>query len=218
MLNCGLRHLRLVKPREEWPNDKAIYACAGATEVLNKTTLYASTQEAIADLNLVFATTARSRAMSKEILTPREAAQRTIAEKKGKVGFLFGAERAGLTNDDVVLADAIVSMPLNPDFLSLNLSQAVLLIAYEWYLSGDSQENKQVGGEEKATKQEMRGLFEHLENELESRGFFFPVEKKPLMVRNLRNIFQRSHLSSQEVRTLRGVIARLIRPPRLPLE
>ena len=212
MLNCGVSELRLVDPRDGWPNQKALAAAAGADEVLDGAQLYATTEEAVSDLNLVYATTARRRDMLKVVVTPRQAAaEMRAAEPKSRVGVLFGPERKGLNNDDVVLADKIIEVPLNPAFSSLNLAQAVLVVAYEWRMAGDDTEPSTMpdGQTRPATKQELLHLFEHLEGELDEAGFLYPPEKRPSMVRNLRNIFQRADLRDQEVRTLRGVIADL---------
>lgn len=217
MLNCGLGALRLVKPREAWPNEKAVAASSGATEVLDRAKLFGTTGDAVADLTRIYATTARSRDMVKPVLSPRAAAaeMRQDLSRGAKVGILFGAERSGLENDDVALADAIIEVPMNPDFSSLNLAQAVLICAYEWRLAG-------AGGEadgprrgrpqaRAATKAELLGLFEHLEAELDRAGFLYPPEKRPRMVRNIRNLFARADLTEQEVRTLRGIVASLVK-------
>ena len=214
MLNCGLIDLRLVRPRDGWPNDSATVAAAGATGVIDSARLFESTAEAVADLQLVFAATARPRHMTKETTTPRRAAadMRAFAARGGRTGVLLGPESRGLANDDVALADKVISIPLNPDFLSLNLAMAVVLMGYEWYVAGAEDEDPAPALPKRiqpATKDEIGGLFEHLERELDACGFLRVEEKRPITVRNLRNIFQRAGLSDQEVRTLRGVIAGL---------
>ena len=212
MLNCGLDDLRLVRPRDGWPSDSARAAAAGATTVIDGTRLFESTEDAVADLQLLFAATARARHMTKETTTPRRAAadMRAFAARGGRAGVLLGPESRGLTNDDVALANKVISIPLNPDFLSLNLAMAVLLVGYEWYVAEAPDPapalEKRI---QPATKDEMGGLFEHLERELDACGFLGIEEKRPITVRNLRNIFQRAGLTDQEVRTLRGVIAGL---------
>ena len=140
MLNCGLTDLRLVRPREIWPNDKAVAAASGADRVLDKARLFASATDAIADLNHVYATTARPRYMTKRVMTPRQAASELRAEiaSGAASGILFGKEAAGLHNDDIALAEAIITVPLNPAFSSLNLGMAVLIVGYEWFAAGDS--------------------------------------------------------------------------------
>jgi len=211
MLNCGLSDLRLVRPREGWPNDYAVKAASGADALLNGARLFGSTEDAIADLHRVYATTARPRDLVKRVIGPREAAaeMRQAAARGERVGVLFGAERMGLHNDDVTLADTIVQVPLNPAFSSLNLAQAVLLICYEWFQAGSPPAPRDglmpTGASRPATRAEVIGLFEPLERELDACGFLRPPEKRPAMVRNIRNIFQRAGLTDQEVRTLRGI-------------
>jgi tRNA/rRNA methyltransferase len=216
MLNCALSELRLVAPRNGWPNEFAEKAASGAHGVLDQAQVYDSTAEAIADLTLVYAATARRRDTVKTILTPRRAAtsmRQTIAAGN-RVGVLFGPERSGLENDDVALAEAVIEVPLNPAFNSLNLAQAVLLVAYEWHQAG-LEEGGEKGEEpvlpetERASREELVAFFEHLERELDDCGFLRPVEKRASMVRNIRNLFQRAALTDQEVRTLRGIVAGL---------
>lgn len=209
MLNCGLTELRLIAPRDGWPNPAAWPMAAGADAILDAVTVFDDTAAACADLNRVYATTARPRDMPKPVLDPRAAAAvlRREAAEGARCGLLFGAERSGLDNDEVAAADAVVTAPLNPDFSSLNIAQAVLLSAWEWRMADPPPPADPVP---RATHEEMGGLFTHLETALEARGFFKTLEKKPKMVRNLRALFQRADLSDQEVRTLRGVIACLI--------
>ncbi len=215
MLNCGLTRLRLVKPREAWPNEKAVAASSGATAVLDGAKLFPTTREAVADLTRLYATTARPRDMVKPVFSPRAAARemRACIAGGGRVGILFGAERSGLENDDVALADAIIEVPMNPDFSSLNLAQAVLICAYEWRLAepADDAAGARRGRPRArpAAKEELVGLFEHLEAELDRAGFLYPPEKRPRMVRNIRNLFARADLTEQEVKTLRGIVASL---------
>lgn len=210
MLNFGLTDLRLVRPRDVWPNQKAVNASSGANEVVDAARLFDTTEEAVADLQRVYAATARTRDMRKTVVTPEKAAadMRGFSAAGERCGVLFGPERAGLDNDDVALADTLLSVPLNPDFSSLNIAQAVLLIAYEWFRTDDETppENFVQGRTGPAARADLIGLFEHLESELVAGGFLFPPEKAPVMVRNLRNMLQRAHLTDQEVRTLRGVI------------
>lgn len=213
MLNCGLQQLRLVRPREPWPNDKATAAASGADAVLRDARLFDGTEDAIADLHRVYASTARPRDMTKTILSTRAAASemRPAAARGERIGVLFGKEAKGLHNDDVALADAVITVPLNPGFTSLNLAMAVLLIGYEWWTAAPT--DAADGGlrlpkeTRPATRAELLGLFRHLESELDRCGFLRLREKRPIMVRNLRNLFGRAGLSEQEVRTLRGVVA-----------
>lgn len=218
MLNCGLTELRLVNPRDGWPNERAVASASGADQVLDRATIYTWTEDAVADLQHVFATTARERDMTKPVATPREAARamRRYAAKKQKFGVLFGPERRGLTNDDVVLADTLLVAPLSTAFRSLNLAQAVLVVAYEWFLLGPdvkAEKTMEKTGSVPATKKEIADFFAHLESELDRTGFLRVKEKRPVMVRNLRNLFQRAKLMDQEARTLHGVIVALTGRP-----
>jgi tRNA/rRNA methyltransferase len=227
MANFALDELRLVKPRDGWQKAKARAAASGAYVIVEEAGVHASTREAIADLHWVAATTARPRQLAKPVLTPREAAaemQRRIAAGE-RVGVLFGAERTGLSTDDIADADAIVMARVNPTFASLNLAQAVLLVAYEWLeTSGGGTIGRHTSFEgveatglssrsPPASKAEMMALFEHLEADLERSGHFKPPEKRPIMVRNLRTMLERMAPSEQEVRTLRGIVAALTRGP-----
>lgn len=216
MLNNALGDLRLVGPVHGWPNEHAIKPSAGADVVLDAVQVFEETKQALADLSHVYATTARDRDMTKRVLTARAAAEemRGIIADGGKPGVIFGREAWGLNNDDVVLADTLVTIPMNPAFSSLNLAQAVLLIGYEWFQSGDKTE----GIDERipkntclANKDELVGMFEHLEAELDDCGFLRPPEKRPTMVQSIRNMFQRANMTEQEVRTFRGIISGLIR-------
>ena len=218
MANFGLYDLRLVKPRDGWPNEKAEAMAVGAAGLIAAARVYDSVPAAIGELQLVYATTARDRSMAKPVLTPAEAAQRLRAAAASGVasGVLFGNERAGLTNDDVALADCVITIPTDPGFSSINLGQAVLLVAYEWFRSGDVTPPEQIdhGAATPAPREELFRLFEHLEEELEKSGFLFPPGNRPGMIRNLRSILHRAQLTDQEVRTLRGVIVALTRGKR----
>ena len=216
MLNCGLEDLRLVRPRDGWPNPAAVTAAAGADVVLEKARLYDRTEDAVAALRRVYATTARPRDMVKDVITPRQAAQEMAgleaSDARGQVGVLFGPERSGLVNDDLALADQLLVVPLNPGFSSLNLAQAVLIIGYECYAARS--DGQQVawpeGAPPPASKAELYNFFDRLEGLLEEKGFFHPPEKTPGMKRNLRNIFQRMVLTEQDLRTFHGIISALI--------
>jgi tRNA/rRNA methyltransferase len=213
MLNGGLVDMRLVRPRDGWPNEKAVSAASGADTVLESARLFENTASAIADCHRVYATTARRRDMIGSVLTPRHAASdmREAIGRGQRCAVLFGAERRGLTNDDISHSDAIIEVPLNPSFSSLNLAQAVLIIAYEWFQAGQPKPDSllRLGNTRPATKSELMGFFEHLEGELDRCGFLQVKEKRPTMVRNIRNLFQRAQLSEQEVRTLRGIVTGL---------
>ena len=215
MLNCGLTDLRLVRPRDGWPNEHAVSASSGAAAVIERVRLFERTEDAIADLETVYASTARSRDMTKDVFTPRAAAanMRACRDAGLRVGVLFGRESKGLKNDDIALADAIVQVPLNPAFSSLNIAQAVFVIAYEWFQGAHDVTDHELTvprDTRPANKQELIYLFEHLERELDACGFLRVTEKRPIMVRNIRNIFQRAALTEQEVRTLRGIITGLV--------
>jgi tRNA/rRNA methyltransferase len=214
MFNCGLTDLRLVAPRDGWPSDKAVATASGADKVLDGARLYARPEDAIAGLHHVYVTTARDRYMVKRVLTPRAAAaEMRGAMAEGKAcGILFGPERTGLFNDAVALGDRVIRVPLNPAFSSLNLAQAVLLIGYEWFQSGDeTPPNELVTGHSlPATKAELQQFFDHFEEALDQSGFLRTADKRPGMVRNLRNLFQRAECTAQELRTLHGVITAFV--------
>ena len=213
MANCGLAELRLVNPRDGWPNLKADASASGATHITGAAQVYASTAEAVADLAYVIASTARPRDLVKPVLTPESAASELRTRTAGgiRAGLLFGAERTGLVNEDIALADAIATVPLNPEFTSLNLGQAVLLFGYEWYKLQVTTPAQQLdwNGSAPATKAELVNCFEHLEEELDHGGYFKNPKMRPTMVANLRAMLQRARLSEQEVRTLHGVIVAL---------
>ena len=227
MANFGLEDLRLVAPREGWPRhdehrDTAYAAAAGAGYVLEGATVYATVEEAVADLNFVWATTARERGQGKPVLPPsialgQSAAAIAIGEKHG---ILFGPERTGLDNDDVALADGVVTFPVNPAYASLNLAQAVLLTGYEYFRAAQGDALPFVATEKStpANREMVISFFEFLENALEERGFFRPIGKKPLMQRNLRNMFHRMQLTQQDVRTLWGAVVRLVEGPRTSVQ
>ncbi len=210
MLNCGLSALRLVSPRDGWPNPKAQRAASGADVVLDEARVFDSLADAVADLEHVVATSARDRELSQRILTARRAAaaMRGWIENGKKVGILFGPERTGLENDDMVLADTVLSIPLNPQFSSLNVAQAVLLVSYEWSISADATPAERMANHaaRPATKDELQNLFAHLERALDQSGFLRHKAMRPAMVNNLRALLQRADMTEQEVRTFHGVI------------
>jgi len=213
MLNCGLGDLRLVRPRDGWPNSAAEKAASGAGEVLDRARLYDSTAAALADLRRIYAATARRRDLIKPLVTPRAAAAelRACAGKGVPAGVIFGPERSGLTSDDVALADAVLEVPLNPAFASLNLAQAVLVVGYEWFQSGAAGPGRRlpVGGTRPATQAEFDNFFGRLEAALERAGFFWPPEKRPGMLRSLRSLVRRLDPTEQDLRTLHGVVSAL---------
>jgi tRNA/rRNA methyltransferase len=213
MANFGLARLRLVKPRDGWPNIHARRSASGADRLLDETALYETVQAAIADCTLVLATTARAHDQAKPVLGPHEAAL-TLAPHVAageNVAVLFGRERHGLENDEVALADRIVTFPVNPAFASLNLAQAVALIAYEWFnlASGGALPFTMPRKSEPAGKQQIEAFFTNLESQLDQIEYFRPLDKRPTMLVNLRNIFARMQPTKQDIATLHGIVVAL---------
>jgi tRNA/rRNA methyltransferase len=216
MANFGLAELRLVNPRDGWPSDKARAAASHADHVIDATRVFDDLATAVADLNFVFATTARQRDGFKDVRGPVEAGRMLRARVAAgqRAGILFGRERFGLYNEEVALADEIVTFPVDPNYASLNIAQAVLLMSYEWMKSGLEDETAtNFSGPEMppATKAQLHSLFEHLEAALDARGYFRPLTKKPKMVDNLRAVLTRPGFAEPELNVLRGVIASLDR-------
>ncbi|MXY38459.1 MAG: RNA methyltransferase [Rhodospirillaceae bacterium] len=219
MMNCGLSDLRLVNPRDGWPSETAVAASSGAEPILEAARVYDSAAAALEGLHHVYATTARPRDMNKPVLGPREAgiAMRRAEAAGARNGILFGKESKGLHNDDVVLAGTIIEARLNPAHTSLNLAQAVLLVGWEWWCAGpgtaEAAEPDSGAGtpDGPALQSDLLNMFAHLEGALDEAGHFIPAEKRPVMVRNLRNIFHRADLTDSEIRGLRGVIESLSR-------
>jgi len=220
MANFGLWDLRLVRPRDGWPNERAVATASRADHVIERVRVFGTLEEAIADLSLVYATTARSRDLQKDVLGPDEAAANLashISLGKG-AGLLFGREKWGLLNEEVALADAIVTLPVEPAFASLNIAQAVLLLAYEWRRHRDAGAALPFGNTmaDVAPREELVGLFGHLETTLDGSGFFTAPDKRPTVVNNLRTMLERGKFTSQEIRTLRGVISSIDRRHQRP--
>lgn len=216
MANFGLAELRLVNPRDGWPNERAQATASKADHVIEATKVYDTLEEAIADLNFVYATTARERDGFKPVRSPVVAADTLRAKfRAGEgTGILFGRERWGLTNEEVALADEIVTFPVNPAFASLNIAQAVLLMSYEWMKSGMEDLSDvpfQAMEQTQSTKEQLFGFFDQLEEALEARNYFHPPAKKPKMVDNLRAVLSRRAFTEQEISVLRGVISSLDR-------
>ncbi len=212
MANFGLSDLRLVRPRDGWPQDRAWASASGADWPLDHAGVFDRLDDAIADLQLVYATTARPREINLPVVTPREAAgELSRASASGMaVGLLFGGERAGLESDDVARCQGMVTVPVDPRFRSLNLAQAVALNAYEWRTTLADRPPEAFDVEQPpATQEAVEGFLGQLEAELHASGFLHPPEKTPSMLRNLRAVFLRAGLSDQEVRTLRGVVTAL---------
>jgi tRNA/rRNA methyltransferase len=210
MGNFALDRLRLVNPRDGWPNFAAQRAAAGADHILEKAKLFDSVQAAVADLDLVFATTARAHDQAKPVVAPEVAAEEIVGHiaAGGGAGILFGRERAGLTNEEVALANRIITFPVNPGFASLNLAQAVLLMGYEWFKLATSGELPFAMPErsERASHHQIDAFFENLVRELDKVEFLRPREKRDTMLVNLRNIFTRMESTRQDMHTLHGVV------------
>jgi tRNA/rRNA methyltransferase len=214
MANFGLAELRLVNPRDGWPSEYADKAAAGAIHVVKAAKVYNTIEEAVGDLTFVLATTARPRDMIKTVRGPVEAAQdlRRRYVSGEKTGILFGRERWGLNNDEIILSDEIVTFPVNPALASLNIAQAVLLMSYEWMKTADKDYSREAFPEDErpvADRKHLVGLMDHLENALDEAGYFFPVERRERMAQTVRNIFVHMKLKDQEIQTLRGVVAAL---------
>jgi tRNA/rRNA methyltransferase len=226
MANFGLDDLRLIAPRDGWPNEKARIAASGANYVIDDATAFPSLEHSIGDVNWLAATTARQRDLRKPVMTPLEA----VAEMRARIArgercaVLFGRERSGLETTEIANADALIMIPVNSRFASLNLAQAVLILGYEWMRASEGQSLGRVTTYERpletglymnddrlATKEELVGFFEHIEGELELSGFFNPSHKRATVVRNLRTMFTRMGATEQEIRTLRGIVATLAR-------
>jgi TrmH family RNA methyltransferase len=213
MANGGLFHLRLVAPRDGWPQEKAWRTASGADRILDAATVHETVADAVADLHHVFATCPRPRHIVKPVLTARGAAAelREISQRGLRAGLLFGPERAGLDNDDMAAADALVRYPLNPAFMSLNLAQAVMVMAYEWWTADDDTPPRTLMTNETqvATKGRLDNFLAHLVDQLDACGFLRNLPKRPGMIRNIRHFFQRGEVTEQELRTLHGVVTEL---------
>jgi tRNA/rRNA methyltransferase len=229
MANFGLEHLRLVAPRDGWPNEKARIAASGANFIIDGAVSSASLEEGLAGLNWVCATTARQRDLAKAVLTPEQAVKAMLERlsQGQRCGIVFGPERNGLETGEIANADAVVMAPVNPNFASLNLAQAVLLLSYEWMKQSGGgtlgrvtayesaiEPGLRTRGSPPASREELMGFFEHLEGELDANGFFTAPEKRPSVIQNLRSMFIRMAATEQEIRTLRGIVKALVNPRR----
>ena len=215
MWNFGLDHMRLVAPRDGWPNPSAVAMASGAGRLLDGAQLCDTTQDALQDCAYVLATTARPRGLTKPVLSPEHAMQtaaRRIAAGD-RVAVLFGPERAGLENDDIARANAIISVPVNPDFASLNLAQCVLLVAYEWRKATQDviPETVDMGKSDWATGIEVEKLAAHYEDRLQEAGFFYPPDKAPGMKTNLRNLWSRMPMTRADIQMLHGILRQMVR-------
>ena len=213
MLNFGLERMRVTGPRDGWPNPKAVAMASGAGRVLDRAVLFDDVPSAIADCDFVFATTARGRELVKEVVTPERAMAmaRALGAEGKRVGVLFGPERAGLENDDIIHANAIVTVPVNPDFPSLNLAQCVLLLGYEWQRQGTEVPPSvmELARTEFASREDVGRLADHFEERLDAAGFFFPATKAEGMKANLRNMWGRLGLTRAEVQTFHGMLRQI---------
>ncbi len=223
MGNCALPEMRIVKPRDAWPLPEALEqrmmaASSGADEILRNAKIFETLEDAIADLNFVYATTARDNDMTNRIFTAKAAAPDIVARSHDnqKVGVMFGPERSGLTNDYVAMASAKITIPLNPDFSSLNLAQCVLLIGYEWFQAQDETAEVQTyqGRSAPASSEDYLNFYNRLEGELDRVGFFPSEDMKPTIARNLQSMLRRAEMTDQEVRTWHGIVSALIGAPR----
>lgn len=211
MLNFGLVELRLVSPRDGWPNPSAGPAASGADAVIENAVVFDSVADAVADCAQVYATTVRKRGVTKPVVTP-EVAARDIHAAPTRAAILFGPERAGLETDDVALARTIITVPINPDFGSLNLAQAVILVAYEWSKGVALASPPITDLPEPAPHEELEGMIQQLDVMLDRAGFYFPPDRTPVTKRTLRTLLTKPGWSSQEVRTMRGVLSALDKP------
>ncbi|MCB2053418.1 MAG: RNA methyltransferase [Geminicoccaceae bacterium] len=225
MLNFGLIDLRLVAPAFGWPNAKAVAASSGAHEILNRMTIHARLTDAVDDLHHLFATTARPRGLNKDIVDARTAAARARLQmaRGRRVGLIFGPERTGLENDELTLADALVTVPLNPAFPSLNLAQAVLLLGYEWHMSTAAEPRPETPAETPAaespagnphappaTKGDLDRLLDHLLTELDDTGFFRSEDRRQSLSHTIRTMFERRRMTRPEVQLVRGIVKDLV--------
>ncbi|MBC9034070.1 RNA methyltransferase [Sphingomonas sp. JC676] len=208
MLNFGLTEMRLVSPRDGWPNPSAGPAASGADVVLERATVFESVADAVADCAQVYATTVRKRGVTKPVVTPEEAA-RDVRAASGRSAILFGPERSGLDTDDVALARTIITVPINPEFGSLNLAQAVILVAYEWSKGAQLASPPATELEPPAPQDELEGMIGQLEAMLEHSGYYFPPDRVPTTRRTLRTMLTKPGWTSQELRTFRGVLSAL---------
>jgi tRNA/rRNA methyltransferase len=213
MLNFGLTEMRLVSPRDGWPNPDAGPAASGADAVLERAQVFDTAKAAIADCSQVFASTVRRRDLVVPVLRPEEMAEQ-IARSSQRSAIVFGPERSGLETEEVALAKAIVTVPINPEFGSLNLAQAVILLAYEWSRRSDLAQPPAKELEPPAPQRELEGLIGQLNDELDRKGYFHPPSRTEATKNNLRTIFTKTGWSSREVKAIRGIVRALVGPPR----
>ncbi len=210
MVNFSQLSLRLVNPRDGWPNDAATAMSSGAFDQMNEVEIFDTLEEALADIHTAYATTARPRDMVKDVVTPREAAEESVKSQNQRTAFVFGAERTGLENNDAERCHKIITAPTNPDFSSLNLGQGVLMVAYERFIAEQSKSTINTNiDHEPAPMAEFDNLFSRLESGLEEGGFFREISLRPKVTRNIRSMLLRSGITSQEIKTFHGMIKAL---------
>ena len=214
MLNFGLTDLRLVNPRDGWPNPSAGPAASGADVVLERARVFESVAEAVADCPFVYATTVRKRGLVVPVVSPEETA-REVRTNPGQSARLFGAERSGLETDEVAIAQKIVTVPINPEFRSLNLAQAVILIAYEWSKHGAlAVPTEGDEAEPRAPQEHLEGLIGQWNEAMEGSGYFFPPDRKPATLNTIRTILSKAGWSTREIQAMRGMVRAMTSPPR----
>ena len=217
MLNFGFYNLRIVDPREEFPNEKAIALASGAARVLDQAKVFSNVIEACKDLNQVWATSARTRYKFNEVVTPEEGSRIILNESRSgqKIGILFGGERAGLSNEELFISKKIIRVPTNPNFSSLNLAQSVLLMAYQLSIcdieGSFTQIKPKENSSEKARYEEISNFVERIETELDAGGFFFPEGKKKRMKTRLRKLFYGLDLGKEDIKILHGIVKSLVK-------
>jgi len=210
MKNFGFTNLRIISPRDGWPNERADELAVGAVDILKSAQLYDNLTDATADLNFLYGLTARERFLNKEVIAPEGLASESHINTTSKIGLLFGPENNGLSNEDVSYIDKIITIPTNPNYSSLNIAQSAIITLYELFKIVNPMPDVQNISYEPASGKEITGLFDHLESELATTKFFKVDQKKEGMTINIRSIFKRiSNFSSQDVRTLRGIIKAL---------
>ena len=216
MANFGLRDLRIVAPRDGWPNPRALEMARNAKDIVESARIFDTTEEAVEDLQHLYAATARPREMVKPVVTPREAATTMVKQlgvgQVGHCGFVFGPEKAGLENKDIILSDAIITIPVHPGYTSLNLAQSVAILCYEYFIAQEDGTPVELASEKvrPASKKEITGFLGHLEGLLDEKNFFKVPEKRDKMLQNINNLFIRTQLNEQDVRTLRGILTALV--------
>jgi len=209
MLNFGLTEMRLVAPRDGWPNPEAGPSASGADEVLEKAQVFDTVKDAVGDCSAIYASTVRRRDLVMPVVGPEEMAE-AVSANPGRSAILFGPERSGLETDDVALATAIVTVPINPAFGSLNLAQAVILLAYEWSKRSDLSQPPAKELEPVASQAEFEGLIAQLEESLEAKGYFHPASRTPSTKNTIRTIFTKTGWSSREIKAVRGIFRALV--------